>query len=118
MPPSAVAPMRTQPTAAHTLNPRAALLPTHAGTNWDGSSEREALRAALDERLAALRSERITACVGRVEKAMGQLTSGPVLALLDTCAPGVWPRLHGVCRDAAASAEKQLMQVGETGAEG
>lgn len=37
--------------------------------------------------------------------------SGPVLALLDDCPPGVWGKLHAVAGSAASTAEKEVLQV-------
>ncbi|KAG2448827.1 hypothetical protein HYH02_006178 [Chlamydomonas schloesseri] len=79
------------------------------GTPWDGTAEAAALEAALDAHIAKVRDEHVAAAVARAEKALSTLLSAPVIALLEVCGPGMWPRLYGVCRDAAAAADKQLL---------
>ncbi|KAG2501180.1 hypothetical protein HYH03_000995 [Edaphochlamys debaryana] len=80
------------------------------GTPWDGAEEMAALEAELDSRVATLRSERIASARSKEERGMASRLSGPVLGLLEVCAPGMWPRLHAACRDAAALADKNLKQ--------
>ncbi|GFR42392.1 hypothetical protein Agub_g3264, partial [Astrephomene gubernaculifera] len=77
---------------------------------WDGSAELAALCEALDAHLTRVRGEHMSQAVTRVEKQLGALLSGPVMGLLEVCAPGMWGRLHGVCREAATAAERNLMQ--------
>ncbi|KAG2432901.1 hypothetical protein HXX76_008632 [Chlamydomonas incerta] len=79
------------------------------GTPWDGAAEAAALEAALDGHIGKVRSEHVAAAVARAEKHLASLLSAPVIALLEVCGPGMWPKLYGVCRDAAAAADKQLL---------
>lgn len=51
----------------------------------------------------------MAAAVARAEKQLRSLLSAPVIALLEVCGPGMWPKLYGVCREAAAAADKQLL---------
>ncbi|KXZ47030.1 hypothetical protein GPECTOR_38g267 [Gonium pectorale] len=78
------------------------------GTPWDGAAEQAALAESLDAYVARVRSERLAASLAATEKAMCSKISGPVMGLLETCAPGMWPRLHAVCRDASAAADRHL----------
>ncbi|PNH08156.1 Protein ROOT HAIR DEFECTIVE 3 [Tetrabaena socialis] len=80
------------------------------GLGWDGAAEAATLAEALDAHILRIRTAHVAAAVARAEKQMASLVSGPVIALLESCAPGVWPRLHGVCRQAAAAADKYLKQ--------
>eukprot|EP00198_Chlamydomonas_reinhardtii_P001037 XP_001690372.1 predicted protein [Chlamydomonas reinhardtii] len=79
------------------------------GTPWDGAAEAAALEAALDSHIGKVRSEHVAAAVARAEKQLRSLLSAPVIALLEVCGPGMWPKLYGVCREAAAAADKQLL---------
>lgn len=58
-----------------------------------------------------VKAERVAQAVARVDKQLSQLVSGPVIGLLESCAPGMWPRLHAVCRRAEQASERELMQV-------
>ena len=37
--------------------------------------------------------------------------SSPVVGLLESCEPGMWPRLHALCRNASSVAERSVLQV-------
>ncbi|EFJ52341.1 hypothetical protein VOLCADRAFT_79128 [Volvox carteri f. nagariensis] len=80
------------------------------GTPWDGAEESAALAEALDGRIAEVRNRQILLATERAEQQLASLLSGPVIGLLETCEPGVWPRLYAVCGEAASTVDKELMQ--------
>eukprot|EP00197_Chlamydomonas_leiostraca_P006826 CAMPEP_0202877232 /NCGR_PEP_ID=MMETSP1391-20130828/30312_1 /ASSEMBLY_ACC=CAM_ASM_000867 /TAXON_ID=1034604 /ORGANISM="Chlamydomonas leiostraca, Strain SAG 11-49" /LENGTH=609 /DNA_ID=CAMNT_0049559227 /DNA_START=36 /DNA_END=1862 /DNA_ORIENTATION=- len=80
------------------------------GTEWDGREETAAFEAALDAHIAGVRTDKMGDALARAERQVSAATSGPIIGLLDACPPGVWSKLHSVAREAAATAEKGLLQ--------
>ncbi|GLC63350.1 hypothetical protein PLESTF_000026900 [Pleodorina starrii] len=78
------------------------------GTPWDGAAERSSLEESLDRRISDVRSQQVVAVSERAEQQLASLLSGPVIGLLESCAPGVWPRLYAVCGEAAEVADREL----------
>ena len=81
---------------------------------WDGKDALAAYETAADEVIASMRTARIQDAVKTAVKHMSLALSGPVINLLDTCPQGLWPRLHAMTHSSAETAEKQLLQVGDS----
>lgn len=85
--------------------------PPHLPCPFSTQDELEQFAQAVDEQLSKARSDAIAASLTKAERQLASLVSGPVHSLLDASPQGLWPKLHALCHDASASAEKGLFQV-------
>ncbi|KAK9839889.1 hypothetical protein WJX74_009244 [Apatococcus lobatus] len=73
------------------------------GTQWDTQQPSSAFQAKIDAITAELKNDQIVKVSAGARKSLGDVLSGPALALLDAAPQDLWPRLDSLCSRAVSS---------------
>lgn len=88
------------------------------GTPWDGIMERNHLADFLARRISEVRNQQVNLITEQLERHLTQQLSGPIIGLLETCTPGMWPRMYVLCDEAADVVNAALVKVSNRDKEG